>query len=83
MRPWTPLIGLAIAPLLAACGGETEPKLAPPYRTADQSAGAELCRDCHEGIVESYGRTGMARALGPIEPGELDGLGVLLLEMLF
>ena len=33
--------------------------------------------DCHEEVVQSYSRTGMARALGPIEPGELEGFGEL------
>jgi len=32
------------------------------------------CADCHEAIVESYARSGMARALGGIRPGELRGL---------
>ena len=34
----------------------------------------ELCAECHAQIVDSYSQTAMARALGPIEPGELEGL---------
>lgn len=41
----------------------------------DRSEGAQgigqLCADCHPAIVESYARTGMARAVEPIRPGEL------------
>ncbi|HVS18810.1 MAG TPA: cytochrome c3 family protein, partial [Planctomycetota bacterium] len=37
--------------------------------------GAERCVDCHAATVASYARTGMARALGPLAAGELEGLG--------
>jgi len=70
--PW-----LAVLLAVAACGGAPERTVAPAFRTAPQTAGAELCVDCHEDVVASYARTGMARALGPVEPGELDGLGEL------
>lgn len=36
--------------------------------------GAERCVDCHAAIVADYAGTGMARALGPLAAGELDGL---------
>lgn len=32
------------------------------------------CEACHASETRAYRETGMARALGPIEPGELDGL---------
>ena len=35
------------------------------------------CADCHESIVESYARSGMARALEGIRPGELRGLSTV------
>jgi predicted CXXCH cytochrome family protein len=39
------------------------------------AAGAERCADCrHPQAVADYARTGMARALGPLVPGELLGL---------
>jgi hypothetical protein len=37
----------------------------------------ERCIDCHAAIVQSYARSGMAHALGPIEPGELAHLEVV------
>jgi cytochrome c1 len=56
---------------------------ATPTRTAMSDLAAlalvlgERCADCHQSIVESYARTGMARALGPIEPGELADLAAV------
>src|SRR5262245_35567956 len=52
---------------LAACS-RSEPA------TAVASEVGERCLDCHGEIVRSYRRTGMARATGPVEPGELQGL---------
>ena len=64
--------------LVAACGGgEPVTVVAAPFTAAPQAVGAEACRDCHADLVDSYARTGMARALGPVEPGELEGLGEL------
>lgn len=42
---------------------------------APDTLNAERCADCHSAVVETYSRSGMARALEPIEPGELKGLG--------
>lgn len=39
---------------------------------------AALCRDCHPSETEGYLATGMARALGPLVPGELAGLQEVL-----
>jgi hypothetical protein len=36
--------------------------------------GVTACADCHASIAESWSRTSMARALSPLEPGELAGL---------
>ena len=60
---------LALA--LAALARGQEP-VGPVPSAAD--LGAERCADCHAAVVEAYGRTGMARALGPLAPGELAGL---------
>lgn len=46
-------------------------------RAAGSSTIGESCIGCHAEIVRSYRETGMARALGPIEQGELDGLAPL------
>lgn len=35
------------------------------------------CEGCHASETRAYRETGMARALGPIEPGELDGLAAV------
>jgi predicted CXXCH cytochrome family protein len=56
---------------LAALAQGREP-VGPAPSAAD--LGAERCVDCHAATVEAYGRTGMARALGPLAAGELDGL---------
>ncbi len=37
----------------------------------------EDCRDCHAAIVASYAQTGMARALRPLDPSEVEGLAVV------
>ncbi|MDF1800301.1 MAG: tetratricopeptide repeat protein [Planctomycetota bacterium] len=64
--------------LLSSCGdGDPAAVIASARTTAPQTAGAEACMDCHAEVVQSYARTGMARALGPIEPGELEGFGEL------
>ncbi|TAJ23485.1 MAG: hypothetical protein EPO68_03070, partial [Planctomycetota bacterium] len=44
-----------------------------PLAMQSPSVGAS-CVDCHAELVASYRATGMARALGAIEPGELAGL---------
>lgn len=55
-----------------------QPATAPgPFRSRSPSAaelGAEACADCHAREVEGYRHSAMARALGPIEAGELAGL---------
>jgi hypothetical protein len=46
-----------------------------PAAASAEALGAEVCADCHSAIVESYCQSAMARALGPIEAGELEGFG--------
>ena len=58
---------LAVASVGHASQGST-PAASP------SSLGAERCADCHASLVESYARTGMARAMGPLVEGEVSGL---------
>ncbi|MCZ6599136.1 MAG: multiheme c-type cytochrome [Planctomycetota bacterium] len=64
-------LGLVAAALtLAACSdGEDAPR---PVAAA--VAVGEACLDCHDALVRSWRETGMARALEPLRPGELEGL---------
>jgi len=58
---------------LGACSRETpEPFVRRP--AASSSTLGESCLACHENIVRSYRESGMARALEPIHPGEIDDL---------
>ena len=78
------LARIGLACWIASCGeGAPEepepapvhaPALAPPWQAPPNRAGSQLCEDCHEDVVESWSHTGMARALGPIDPGEFAGL---------
>lgn len=66
---------LAALTLLALAQGATpSPAALAPASPDAEALGAARCVDCHEAIVASYARSGMARALGPIAPGELAGL---------
>jgi predicted CXXCH cytochrome family protein len=65
---------LVARPSLAA-GAQARAASAPSTAAAEIG---EECADCHAGIVASYARGGMARALGPIEPGELARLPELV-----
>ncbi len=66
-------VAIGIASLDAACAKGAGPAPAP----ASKSRVGQECAECHSGYVDGYRRTGMARALGPIEPGEFDGLGAV------
>lgn len=55
-----------------ASAPEARPSAA-PEATPEVSIG-QRCLDCHPAIVKSYASTGMARALGPIEPPEIERL---------
>jgi predicted CXXCH cytochrome family protein len=46
-----------------------------PLALQSASAIGASCIDCHADVVYAYRATGMARALGPIAPGELAGHG--------
>jgi predicted CXXCH cytochrome family protein len=59
---------------LALAAGRSEQQQGTALVPDAAALGAERCVDCHAHVVESYARTGMARALGPIVPGELAGL---------
>jgi len=71
------LLVVAALGALAACGEGAPPPdpgaLAPPW-TSRPAAPEAACADCHPAHVESWRPTAMARALGPVEPGELAGL---------
>ena len=72
------LFGLGSAARARAAGDAGPAPAAPaPLAAAlartDDAPGA-ACRDCHPAIVEDYRASGMARALGPLLPGELEGL---------
>lgn len=80
----TPLI--LWAAVLAGCGGEEAPPEpepgfpvvhAPARDSAPQRHGELACGDCHGQLVDDWSHTGMARSLGRVEPGELDGLGAV------
>jgi hypothetical protein len=58
--------------LLAALSGALQGPAGPVPTPPD--LGAERCVDCHASVVADYARTGMARALGPLAPGEVAGL---------
>ena len=63
--------------VLLGCSSESEPPttaLARPLAAAPSTAGAESCLPCHRSHTEDWSRTGMARAMGPLEQGELEGL---------
>jgi predicted CXXCH cytochrome family protein len=77
---------ICLALVTASCsGGEGDPNSletsrlvhGPAYEAPPQTAGAEDCMDCHGDLVADWSRTGMARSLQAVEPGELDGLGVV------
>lgn len=67
-------LGPPVLLALAFAAGPAGPS--PPAQGAARAVG-EDCADCHPAIVASYSRTGMGRALGPLLPGELDGLGAV------
>jgi len=80
---WRALFAAA-AILVAGCSKEpttaAEPSVsafAPTFATAPQTAGAELCMDCHEELVQSYAKSAMARAMGPVSKAELEPLASL------
>ena len=87
-RPGALLLGLAAASACApaepekggesvAPGGHGSSAPSAPARgrvTGPTWIDEALCEDCHPSIVESWRSTGMARALEPLRPGELDGL---------
>jgi predicted CXXCH cytochrome family protein len=60
----------ALSLLAAGCGGGEPEGVSRP---ADGLGAA--CADCHGHLVEAWRTTAMARALGPLVPGELQGLG--------
>ena len=62
---------------LSACGSGA-PELAPAWSAPPQRGRAEACADCHAQLVESYGRSPMARALGAVHASELCGLAPVL-----
>ena len=53
---------------------ESQLELAPPWKAPPASTAGSWCADCHQEIVESYARSGMARMLGPVDPAEFEGL---------
>ena len=65
------LAALIVPATLASCGSEPAPGPSAPVAPA---AIGERCLDCHGNVVRSYRATGMARAVEPIRPEELDGL---------
>lgn len=79
------VVALGIGLGLAACGEgapprepavppvAAEPALAPTWRVPPAPT-EQWCAECHEEVVESWSRTGMARALSPVDPAELVGL---------
>lgn len=69
------LLGWAAAASEPAQDPDAGERTAPQRsRAARMPPGAEACVDCHPKIVADYAETGMARALGPLEPGEFAGL---------
>lgn len=56
---------------------DSAPSAPAPDAASSSDPIGERCLACHADTVRSYRATGMARALGPIEPGELDGLGAV------
>jgi predicted CXXCH cytochrome family protein len=67
------LVFLGSLCLLAVSLAAGPPAPSVPRVADDPVIGAD-CADCHPAVVASYARSGMARALGPLVPGELDGL---------
>lgn len=59
---------------LAACGRDEPTPAAAASPTVDLGA---QCADCHEHLVEAWRATAMARALGPLQTGELAGLAAV------
>lgn len=80
--PYNPPMRRALLPpALLAAALALAPQEAPDVPEASATPAAsedhedhEACAGCHPGVVESYRRSGMGNALGPLVPGELEGL---------
>ena len=60
------------SPVVASTGIRAEP--APAWTAPPDGAAGAACAGCHAELAEAWSRTGMARALGPVHPDELEGL---------
>lgn len=59
--------------LLAGCSSEQADRpapLAPAAEAAVRSVGDEACASCHEGLYQSYHRTGMGRSVSVFDPAD-------------
>ncbi len=70
--------GPVLLMLVQALAGVPGQEASAPVSSSAAGDGAAPCADCHPSIVESYRRTGMARALEPLREGELAGLASVL-----